>query len=99
LPAHHSAAPAVSRLSRDGGMVGGTRTLAIDAPAGSVADPLRECRAVFLIDVHPARTLSVQEAVRDELNSKLMRCVPPLLLHAKPQRRSVALRGGHERRS
>ena len=85
LPAHHSAAPAVSR--RDGGMAGGgTRVQAVDAPGGSVvADPLRECRAVFIVDVHPARTLSVQEAVRDELNSKLMRYVPPLPLRAKPQ--------------
>ena len=81
-------------------MAGGTRVQATDAPAESVvADPLRECRAVFVIDVHPARTLSVQEAVRDELNSKLMRCVPPLLLRAKPQRRSAALRSGWERES
>ena len=75
-------------------MAGGTRVQGLDAPAGGVvADPLRECRAVFTIDVHPARTLSVQEAVRDELNSKLMRCVPPLPLRAKPQAPQAAQRG------
>ena len=75
-------------------MAGGTRVQGLDAPAGGVvADPLRECHAVFTIDVHPARTLSVQEAVRDELNSKLMRCVPPLPLRAKPQAPQAAQRG------
>jgi hypothetical protein len=50
------------------------------ATPSSGADPLRECRCVFAIDVHPARTLNVEEAVRDELNSKLMRCAT-LLQH------------------
>ena len=54
----------------------------VAAPEGGAAggagstDPLRECCCEFVVDVHPARTLNAQEAVRDELNSKLMRCVP-----------------------
>lgn len=76
-------APAVLRLLHGAGMSGGTR-----AAGGAVSDPLRECRAVFKIDIHPARTLNVQEAVRDELNSKLMRCVQLPLLRAGPQRAS-----------
>jgi hypothetical protein len=38
---------------------------------------LLELKVVFNIDLHPSRTLLVKEAVRDELNARLMRCVRP----------------------
>lgn len=32
-------------------------------------------RATFHVTLHPARTLNVEDACRDELTSRLMRCV------------------------
>ena len=66
--------PADRRMSRGVRVQAAARTR---APAGGAAgaDPLRECLCVFVSDVHPARMLNAQEAVRDELNAKLMRCV------------------------
>jgi len=40
------------------------------------AQPLRRLTVTFSIDVHPSRTLDPTEAVHDELNARLMRCVP-----------------------
>jgi hypothetical protein len=42
--------------------------------SGAVGDSLRELRVVFSIDLHPAATLQLVAAVREELNSRLMRC-------------------------
>jgi hypothetical protein len=60
--------------------------MAAAAAAGEVALPpevddeastqLRRLTVTFSIDVHPSRTLDPTEAVHDELNSRLMRCVP-----------------------
>jgi len=43
--------------------------------AGASGDPpLLEAKVVFTVDLHPSRTLAIQDAIRDELNAKLMRC-------------------------
>jgi len=57
--------------------------MAAEAPQDAAAagadssSALRELRVLFSIDLHPSRTLQLLEAVRDELNSRLMRCVVP----------------------
>jgi hypothetical protein len=50
-----------------------------DGPGES---PLRRLTVDFSLDLHPSRTLNPTQAVRDELNSRLMRCVhtPPAVL-------------------